>query len=339
MGVRAGSFLGRFFRRLADFFDAQPAQSKPQTSLSRGSALEVDIITLTLVFTGLTVAGTWIHGLHFLLWNLLFALCFCAGTWIIFRSARWSTQARSLLLASVLLLSATAASQRIVALGAFIFLFALMLRGLWIGAFMRRETLSVAAVALFCFSAYDGFSAVLEWRRNATLTVGEAIPMGCQPKNTGNICKAGDVSFLVPDFWRPAHGSNLIKDLSSVLPLRIYADSATDNSVAFGAFSASGEQVMQKLANFLAAQKSFLRSKTGNKDPLAPQRMMSSADTALYGLRYESATAPGYLAATQESTALLLTHQRRSVTWFFIVDGTDISAREFILHRIMSGFH
>lgn len=338
MGAARGSFLGKFFRRLADFFDGGTATQAPS---ARGTRLEVDIITLAIVFLGLVSAGTWIHGWSFIFWNIAFAVLFCAGVWLIFYSSRFKLQARAFLICLVLLISMVAATERIMALAAFVLLFLLVLKGGFprTGDFFRRETLSVVTVALFCFSSYDAFAGILEWRRSAALSVAAAVALDCKPASVGTVCKAGDVAFSVPEFWTRGPGSNLIQDLRSVAQLRIYADGATDNSVAFAAFSAPANQVMRQVQVFLSAQKGFLRSKSANKEPLAPKQIMKSPDTALFGVQYESIAPPGYLAETKESMALILTHERRGITWLFIIDGTEVQAREFLLHRIISGFH
>ncbi len=81
-----------------------------------------------------------------------------------------------------------------------------------------------------------------------------------------------------------------------------------------------------------------MRSKAMNSEPLTPQQILKSHDTSLYAVRYQGSSVPGYLAGSEEMTALVLLHERRGMTWLFVVDGTDLSAREFILHRIISGF-
>lgn len=330
MGSRTASVLGKLFRRLADFLDDQGGAAKKIPNLRR----EVDIITLALVFLGLIIAGTWLHGWGFFGWNFLFALVFCAGAWFIFLSARWKKSARAFLLAGLLLLSVGSAAERIFAL----VLLTLLALSIIRGDFIRREIVSVLAVALFCFTSYDAFAGVLEWRRSAALVVAGKIRTECRAVTSGTLCQASETSFSVPEFWRPGPGSNLMKDLAPVTALRIYADSATDNAVAFAAFSAPAQQVMRQVTEFLSLQKGFLRSRGFNKDALVPQQMMKSADTWLYGLRYQSPSLPGYLGASSDLTALILLHERRGVTWLFIIDGTDISAREFMLHRIISGF-
>lgn len=336
MGSRTASVLGKLFRRLADFLDDQGGTAKKAPNLRR----EVDIITLGLVFLGLIIAGTWLHGWGFFGWNFLFALVFCAGAWVIFQSARWKKSVRAFLLVVILLLSVGSAAERIFALVLLVLLAFSLLRALPVhtGDFIRRELVSVLAVALFCFVSYDAFAGVLEWRRSDALVVAGRIKTECSAATGGTLCRASETSFSVPEFWRPGPGSNLIKDLAPVTGLRIYADSATDNAVAFAAFSAPAHQVMRQVTEFLSLQKGFLRSRGFNKDALVPQQMMKSADTWLYGLRYRSPSLPGYLSDSSELTALLLLHERRGITWLFIIDGTDISAREFILHRIISGF-
>lgn len=348
------SLVGRFLRRLADLFDGNSGRS-----LFAGTPREIDIVTLGLVFGGLVVAGTFIHGWSFLFWNALYAAVFCAATWTIFYSTRWQTKTRALILAVVLIVSVAAASERVMAMAAFVVLLLFLARSLLSHAdFIRRETISVVAVALFCFSSYDAFAGVLEWRRSAALTLSGAVPVECGATRSASLpqrlreiwneiwstaqaetlCKAGAVSFSVPDFWQRGRGSNLIRDLSSVADLKIYADSATDNSIAFAAFSAPPAQLMQQIANFFSVQKGFLRSRDPKKVALVPEQIVKSADTQLYGLRYESEVIPGYLAENAEFNAMILLHERRGVTWLFILDGKEVAAREFLLHRVISGF-
>jgi len=363
VGSRTASVLGKLFRRLADFLDSR-VSSNPAY---RGTRLEVEILTLGLVFIGLVTAGIYLHGWRFLVWDGSFAIAFCTGSWLIFRSSNWSPRGRGFLLSLVLVFSVAAAADRIVALVMFILLSLMVMQGFLFSsgiALLRRETLSVVAVGLLCFSSYEVFSTAIGKIRNVFLFVPSVIPVLCnkplpaawnekltaiwkdmwQDVDDNKTCRAGEVVFSVPEFWILGKGSALIHDISSIINLKVYADSATDNSIAFSAFSAPAGQVMQQLSLFLVSQKGFLSSRLPADEagkepgPLIPTQIMKGKDTQLFSIRYETTQAPAYLAKRKEFNALILLHERRGVTWLFVVDGTDISAREFILHRIISGF-
>jgi len=327
------STLGRFFRRLADFFD--------RSALSRGSAREIRIVGFLLVFAGLITAGTLIHGWHFLFWNFLFASFFCAGSWLIFSSVAWPPAARAFFLAALILVSLGAAADRLLGMGAFILLLMALLRRLAGSSDLRANGINVLAVILLCFSGYGYFSSLLEWRRNAILAIDQDVPLSCR----NNRCLGGDVAFTVPEFWLPSEGSNLIRDIQSIAPLRAYKDSATDNRIAFAAFAMGSDNLVRQLNIFMDKQRAFMRSRQPNsiqgpnQAPLVLEKLMSAIDVQLYMIRYASQASPGYLGEEQQSYAFVLLHQRRATTWLFIVDGTDVSSREFLLHRIISGFH
>ena len=134
------------------------------------------------------------------------------------------------------------------------------------------------------------------------------------------------------------------RDIQSITSLKTYQDSATDNKIAFAAFSAPPESLLSSLRAFLGAQKAFLRSRQPNTErgpnqpPLAIQPVMRAPDVELHTITYVSQSKPGYLGDENDATAFLLLHRRGEITWLFILDGNDFSGREFLLHRIISGF-
>lgn len=330
------SVVGGLLRRLADFFDRL---SLP--SLGAGSTREVEFIALGLLFTGIVTLAVLIHGWFFLPWIFIFTVYFTGWTWIIFRSASWPLNARSILLSFLLILSIPAGIERVFAMAAFIALAAVLL---WqairpLSDFIRKEKVSVIAVMLLCFSAYDGFARIVEWRRTAALKIPGGLSLDCQVRpGGGSTCGALDAVFEVPEFWHQSTGSSLIRDLQNVGNLKTYADSATDNKIAFGVFTFNAEKLMIQMNNYFGAQKSFLRAKSSTGDPLSLNALLRSADAELYSLQYESDAKPGYTGERVASNALFLFHQQRGTTWLFIIDGTDLSGREFLLHRIISGF-
>ncbi|MFO1471937.1 MAG: hypothetical protein U1F27_12980 [Turneriella sp.] len=350
------SALGRFFRRLADFFDRHAEQKKSGTRFLRayaGTALEIDFFAFGILFFGILIAGITIHGFAFAGWVLLFAILLSAGAWLIFYSAHWREERRALLLAFLLVVSTDAVSERLLALFAFIPLSFLLLSDLNL---LREQAAriedrrgnnlrSVLAVLLFCFVAYEGFSVLIAMQRNAMLDIKSPANMACGAGVQSRIaCRAGAARFDVPDFWQNSEGSNLIQDLQSVAAFKTYRDSATDNQIAFAAFWAPAENILTSLQTFLDAQKAFLRSRVpntprgSNQPPLKLQPVAQAADVQLHTVAYVSSAKPGYLGEESESTAILLLHRRGEVTWLFILDGNDFAGREFLLHRIMSGF-
>ncbi len=342
------SALGRFFRLLADFFDRrleQKPQGKGFLRAYAGTPLEIDFFAFGILFFGVIIGGIVIHGFAFAVWVVLFALLLAAGSWLIFYSAHWSEQRRSLLIAFLLLLSVGTVAERLIALFAFITLF-LLLAHARLRHYNRGENLrSIIAVLLFCFVAYEGFSAAIALQRSWLLTVSSQAKLSCGAGVSSRVaCRAGAAHFDVPDFWQSADGSNLIQDIQSITTLKTYQDSATDNKIAFAAFSAPPESLLTSLRAFLAAQKGFLRSRQpntergANQPALVIQPVMQAPDVELHTITYVSQSKPGYLGEENDSTAFLLFHRRGEITWLFILDGNDFSGREFLLHRIISGF-
>lgn len=330
------SKVGGLLRRLADFFDRL---SLPRRSA--GSTREIEIVALALLFAGIVVVATAIHGWYLLPWIFIFSVYFSGWAWIIFRSASWPESARNILLAFLLVISIPAGVDRALAMAAFIALVAALLWQVFRPAaqLIRKEKVSVIAVMLLCFSAYDGFARVVEWRRTAALKIAGGLALDCQAKpGGGSTCSALEAVFEVPEFWRHSDGSNLIRDLQNVSSLKIYADSATDNKIAMGVFSFAPQKLLQEMTNFFYVQKSFLRSKSTTGETLVLSQLMRSNDAELYSLQYESDAKPGYTGERVESNALFLFHQQRGTTWLFIIDGTELSGREFLLQRIISGF-
>lgn len=345
---RSGSsLLARFFRRLADFFERRASKEAHHTRILPGWAgtrVEIDLLAFGLLFLGISVGGIAIHGFSNGGWILLLALAVSAGAWFLFFSARFTPLLRDLEIALLLVLAIPAAIERIMALAAFVLLFLLLLARQRRSSAARREnTVSVIAVILFCFVSYEVFAIALEASRNRVLKIPGALYMSCEKKQT-EICSALEVRFDVPEFWQPGYGSNLIRDLNGVASLRIFKDSATDNQIAFAAYSSTPHQIATALQNFLITQKNFLRSRKihttrgPNMLPLNMEKVMESSDTQLYSLSYSSTGTPEYLGDEVQSTAFLVLHQRHGTTWLFILDGTDYSGREFLLHRIISGF-
>ena len=114
---------------------------------------------------------------------------------------------------------------------------------------------------------------------------------------------------------------------------------------AFAAFKATPAEILHTINNFFYTQKGFLRSRGLKGEPLTLQQVMRGRDAELYALHYTSLKRPEYLGEKQESHALILLHAPNSTrptgrdqTWLFIVDGADLAGREFLLHRIVSGF-
>ncbi len=342
------SALGRFFRYLADFFDRRAEHKLQGVRFLRayaGTPLEIDFFAFGLLFLGILIGGIIIHGFSFFGWVMLLALVLSAGAWLIFYSAHWREPRRSLLFAALLVLSADTVAERLPALFAFMTLYFLLLQTLLKRNHGAENARSVVAVMLFCFVAYDGFSAAVALQRSALLNISSQAQLVCGAGAQSRVaCRAGTVRFDVPDFWQKADGSNLIEDLETIVSLKIFQDSATDNKVAFAAFSAPPETIMTSLRGFLNAQKAFMRSRVPNtvRGPNQPELeirpVMQAADIELHTITYVSSGKPGYLGGEVESTAFLLLHRRRELTWLFILDGTDFSGREFLLHRIISGF-
>lgn len=325
---------GRFFRRLADFVDRLSTRGS-----YAGTRGEIDVVAFGLLFFGIIIAGTLIHGIAFLGWMFFFAGVITGSAWLVFRSAIWSGKKRAGLIALLLVVSCGTVAERLGALLLFITTTVFLLHGLLNKSALRANRLSVAAVTMLCFSAYDGFSLILAAQRNTLLTLPGKLPLYCSAGTASRVgCRAGSVEFDVPEFWQHGGKSRIAADLSAVADFQYYTDSGTENKITFAAFKERPERVMQGMTTFFSAQKSFLQSRDRAHGILTPQLVMRAADAELYHLAYESYSRPGYLAETVENNALILLHRKREVTWLFILDGNDFSGREFLLHRIISGF-
>ena len=348
------SRLGRFFHRIADFFDRlsgeapsphSGAHGEARATKFRGSRTEVDVFTFGMLAAGILVLGTIIHGWGFFLYSAIFAAVFSGGAWLIFKSRDFDIRVRSALLCLLLAFALPSVSARLMPLAAFAVVCGaqvLVLVGRW-----RKtgESISAAAVILFCFMSYDAFSAIIENRRNAKLQIEKTVGVDCSYHGGRTVCSTGDVAFHVPEFWQKGTASNLIADLANISDLRVFADSASETRMAFVAFKATPAELNQALASFFYTQKGFLRSRGLKGEPLTLQQVMRSSDAELYALQYTSAKRPEYLGEKQESHALVLFHipnatrpTGRDQTWLFIIDGPDLAGREYLLHRIVSGF-
>jgi len=352
------SKLGRFFRRIADFFDrlsGDRAENRPSDSASaalmsngafRGSRAEIDVLTFGMLATGILVMGTAIHGWGFFFYSAVFAALFSGGAWLIFRSSRWGTRARNAILCVLLAVALPSAATRLMPLAVFAFVCGSLIFFLLSRRHRQTgETVSAASVILFCFVSYDVFSAIIENRRNASLQIEKAAGVDCSYLSERTVCSADSVAFHLPEFWRKGSKTNLIADLSNIADLRTYADSATDTRMAFAAFKATPAEILHTINNFFYTQKGFLRSRGVKGEPLTLQQVMRGRDAELYALHYTSVKRPEYLGEKEESHALILMHAPnatrptgREQTWLFIVDGADLAGREFLLHRIVSGF-
>lgn len=299
-----------------------------------------------MLAVGILVLGTVIHGWGFFLYSAIFAAVFSGGAWLIFKSRGFESHVRSALLCLVLAFALPSASARLMPLAAFAIIciaLVLVLLGRWR---TTGESISAAAVILFCFMSYDAFSAIIENRRNALLQIENSAGIDCSYHGGRTVCSTGDVAFHVPEFWQRGSESNLIADLANIADLRVFVDSASETRMAFVAFKAMPAELNQALANYFYTQKGFLRSRGLKGEPLTLQQVMRSRDAELYALHYTSAKRPEYLGEKQESHALILLHTPnatrptgRDQTWLFIIDGPDLAGREFLLHRIVSGFH
>lgn len=330
--------MGGFFRRLADFFDRLGTNSSPATE-SR-ARFETEIIALSVAFVGIVAIGTFKLGWGFFFWIFGFALFFTGGVRFIFRVPQFSPGKRNALVALFLLLSIIAASERILGVLCFVTLAVLLLGfRLWQDRAWYRGFLALTMVLLFCFVGYAAFSGVLAWQRNSALKLKGILKADCK-YSSEHLCTVLETRFSVPEFWLRSrrNESKLIDDLSAVSDLHVYSDSATENAIAHAAFSVSPEVVVEEISRYFSLQKGFLQSRTEKGTPLVLQPMMKGPDAELYAVIYESETRPGYLADRTQSTAIVLLHQRRGVTWLFVIDGHDLTSREFLLHRIISGF-
>lgn len=337
------SFLGRALRRLADFLDA----AAPSAAF-RGSLTEINLLTLFLTSAGILTLGTIIHGVDALGWLLLFALLFNAGVLLIFSSNTWPARTQHFIAAMIALSALPAATERLLPMLLTVLVscyFVLLLVKQWE---LPHSYLNVLLVLLYCYTSYGIFTATLEWRRNSSLIASDSAAIHCRwQAERALVCSGGAASFDVPEFWKPAAATHLIAELAAIMELRVFADAARDNRIAFACFFAPPATVMRTLNNFFTAQRAYLKSKAiaGKEDILTPQRIIKSSDAELYALSYRSPEMPGYLGTYAERNALILLHQPQrehleghDTTWLFVIDGTELPAREFLLHRIITGF-
>lgn len=339
--MASASVIGRFFRRLADFFDRLPAGRNLAATLT-----EVSVIAGLLTAVGIVALGTAIHGWHTIGWLIFYAAEFTAGSWLVFSAGRWGAPRRNFLFACILLLAIPVATERLLAITIFVPVV------LWLCVLLLRRTeqhsdwTSVAIVLLFCYVSYSAFSATMQWRRNSSIAMENSLALECGYHGKPQLrCEAGETGFEVPEFWKAARAAHISADLEGIADMKIFADTATDNSIAFAAFSSPPGRIVQELGSFFTVQKAFLHSKAATGAAIVPQLIMKSLDAELYALSYRSPATPGYLGTLTERNAILLLHQPhlsepegRSTTWLFIIDGSDLLAREFLLHRIVSGF-
>jgi hypothetical protein len=328
-------------RRLADFFDA----AVPSTAF-RGSLTEINLLTLFLTSAGILTIGTVIHGLGALGWLLLFAVLFNAGVLLIFSSNTWPARTRLFVAALIALAAIPAATERLLPMFLIVLVscyFVLLLAKKWE---LPHSYLNVLLVLLYCYTSYGIFAAALEWRRNSALAAADGVAADCRWQvERALVCSSGATSFDVPEFWLPAPPAHLIADIAAIMELKTFADSATDNRIAFAAFASPPASVMRTITDFFNVQQAYLTSKAVGGKVLAPQGIMKSRDAELYALSYRSPEMPGYLGTYADRNALILLHQPqleqvegRDTTWLFVIDGTDLAAREFLLHRIITGF-
>ncbi|GAB4432811.1 MAG: hypothetical protein OHK0011_15760 [Turneriella sp.] len=339
--ARRSSFLGRALRRLADFFDAAAPLAK-----FRGSLNEINLLTLFVTSAGILAIGTAIHGFGSLGWLLLFAVLFNAGVFLIFSSNTWPQRTRHFVAALIALSALPAATERLLPMFLILLVscyFVLLLAKKWE---LSPNYLNVLLVLLYCYTSYGMFAATLEWRRNSALAAADNIAADCRWQvERALVCNIGATSFDVPEFWKPAAPAHLIADLAAVMDWKTFSDSATDNRIAFAAFASPPASVMRTLTDFFNVQEKYLASKPVGARALTPHGILKSRDTELYALAYRSPDKPGYLGTHSDRNALFLLHQPqleqvegRDTTWLFVIDGTELAAREFLLHRIISGF-
>jgi len=324
--------VSRLLRRLADFFDKQKL---------RNYTREVNYIALFIFFSGIISAGVFVHGKYFLFWIILFALFFSFCAALLFRSSAWSFSRRSLLLAFLLLLSIDAISQYVVALFFFSVLLYILLRAFLDANYptLKSELTSSLAVILLCFSAYGIFADTIEWVRNSALKEKNVVALKCINEKEERICNAENSTFSVPEFWSKSSGSSLSRDISRIIPLQTFIDTATKNIIAFAAIKSTPEKVTPTLQNYFSTQKSFLESRATDNNPLVLRVVVKSVTSILFAVNYERLLRPSYLGTRENSSALILLHSAKGVLWLFIIDGKNLENREFLLHRIVTGLH
>ena len=339
--ARHSSATGRLLRRLADFFDA----AAPSATF-RASLTEINLLTLLLTSAGILAIGTLVHGPGALGWLALFAVLFNAGVFLIFSSNTWPARTRLFVAALIALSALPAATERLLPMFLIVLVsgyFVLLLAKQWE---LPHNHLNVLLVLLYCHTSYGIFSATLEWRRNSALATGDGVAVSCDWQvGRALVCTGAATTFDIPEFWRPAAQTHLVADLAAIMRLKVFADSATDNRIAFAVFSSPPAAVMRTIIDFFNVQQSYLSSKAPGSKVLTPQGIMKSRDAELYALSYRSPDLPGYLGTYADRNALFLLHQPqleqsegRDTTWLFVVDGTNLAARDFLLHRIITGF-
>lgn len=333
--------LARALRHLADLLDRKTGKSH-----FRASPREISFITFFLLFTGILFLGLAIHGRTALFYLLLFALFFNTGVFVIFHSTTWPEHRRMMLAALISIAAVDTASERLLpallicALGCY---FVLYLVKKWE---FPPQWLNVLLVLLFCYTSYDLFAATLEWRRNTALTAQDQLPLSCAwQKERGLSCSASRTAFDVPEFWKEGTARYLLADLDHIIAWQLFTDSATDNRIGFAAFRSPPAAILRTLTDFFNVQQNYLKSKAIGSKALLPQGILKSRDSELYALSYRSPHLPGYLGSFAERNALLFLYQpqlsadeERQMSWLFVFDGTDLAAREFLLHRIVTGF-
>lgn len=335
------SWISRALRRLADFFDTAAPSAGFRASLS-----EINLLTILLTSAGILAVGTAIHGVGAFFWLFLFTALFNAGVFLIFSSKTWRVRTRVFTSALVTLSAIPAATERLLPmllllLAASYFVFYLIKQ-----RELPHSYLSVLLVLLYCYTSYGLFAATLEWRRNRDLAAPDRIAVDCRWQvERALVCSSGATTFDVPEFWKPAAPMYLADDIGAIIDLHTFADSATDNRIAFAAFSSPPAAVMRTLTDFFNLQQKYLGSRAPGGNALTPQGIMKSRDAELYALHYRSPERPGYLGTYTDRNAMILLHQPqleqsegRDTTWLFVIDGTDLAAREFLLHRIITGF-
>jgi hypothetical protein len=337
----AASAAGRFLRRLADFLDNVAFAARFRATLR-----EINFLTLLISSAGILVIGSAIHGSSALPWLLLFAMLFNAGLYLIFQSSTWPQTRRLFFYALIALSAIPAAAERLLPMCLVVLVTCYLGLRLFREWELPHSYLNVLLALIYCYTSYGVFAATLEWRRNSLIAPTDRVAVDCGWQvERALVCSSQSTAFDVPEFWHFTSASHLIADLAGIMDFKVFADSATDNRIAFAVFSSPPASVMRSLTDFFNVQQKYLRSKAMGSKSLVPQGIMKSRDAELYALSYRSPEIPGYLGTYVERNALLLLHQpqleqsaARDTTWFFVIDGTNLEAREFLLHRIITGF-
>lgn len=335
---KTASALGKFFRKLADFFD-KPRQHKSPRALF----LEVRFVTTGLAGLGVFLLGVALHGWHASGAVFAFALFFSVGFWLIFQALDWPKARRELFYALLLLAAVPIVTERIFALFVFIIASFWLIRHLFRAQEKTSDWLAASMVVLLAFVGFTTFSKFIEWTRERTLASSETLPMDCS--FTALQCKAAGSLFELPEFWKKSSAPHIMADLTGFAHFETFSDSATQNQIAFAAFTSHADTVAQSLIQFFQVQKKYLQSKTALQTPILPQLVMKSQDTSLYAFHYLTPDIPTYLGTYSERSTLVLFHtppsgggQGSHSTWCFVIDGEKLEAHEFLLYRIVSGF-